>query len=70
MSSTVVPALHYKDAKAAIRFLVDGCSFTEKAVFEGESGRVEHAELVHGTGTAHSRFASRSTPTMAAGATR
>ncbi|MCO6010315.1 VOC family protein [Actinoallomurus purpureus] len=45
MSETRVwPALLYKDAHAAIRFLVDAFGFEEVAVYETD-GRVDHAEL-------------------------
>ncbi|MEV5754722.1 VOC family protein [Actinoallomurus sp. NPDC052308] len=45
MSETRVwPALRYKDARAAIRFLVDAFGFEEIAVYE-DDGRVAHAEL-------------------------
>ncbi|GAA4632167.1 VOC family protein [Actinoallomurus vinaceus] len=45
MSETRIwPALRYKDAHAAIRFLVDAFGFEEVAVYENDD-RVEHAEL-------------------------
>ncbi|MCO5998872.1 VOC family protein [Actinoallomurus rhizosphaericola] len=45
MSETRVwPALRYKDAHAAIRFLADAFGFEEVAVYE-DDGRVAHAEL-------------------------
>jgi uncharacterized glyoxalase superfamily protein PhnB len=34
----------YRDARAAIRFLVDAFGFEEKAAY-GEGGQVDHAEL-------------------------
>ncbi|GAA0372401.1 VOC family protein [Actinoallomurus spadix] len=40
----VWPALRYKDAHAAIRFLVDAFGFEEVTVHE-DDGRVAHAEL-------------------------
>ncbi|MBJ6631777.1 VOC family protein [Streptomyces griseoincarnatus] len=46
----VVPTLLYADAKAAIRQLTEGLGFTEVAVYEGEDGTVEHAELAQGNG--------------------
>lgn len=42
----VWPALRYKDAPAAIRFLVDGLGFEEVAVYPGKTeGTIDHAEL-------------------------
>lgn len=50
MRSSVMPALRYSDAKAAIAWLekVFGC--TRHAVYEGPDGSVGHAELVLGGG--------------------
>lgn len=38
------PCLTYRDARAAIRFLVEGLGLTERVVY-GEGDRVDHAEL-------------------------
>ncbi|WP_030691641.1 VOC family protein [Streptomyces globisporus] len=46
----ICPALRYEDAKAAIKQLTEGFGFTEHAVYEGEDGRVMHAELTCGNG--------------------
>ncbi|SED66145.1 VOC family protein [Streptomyces sp. TLI_105] len=46
----ICPALRYEDAKAAIKQLTEGFGFTEHAVYEGEDGRVMHAELACGNG--------------------
>ncbi|MFJ5830523.1 VOC family protein [Streptomyces sp. NPDC093089] len=46
----ICPALRYEDAKAAIKQLTEGFGFTERAVYEGEDGRVVHAELAYGNG--------------------
>ncbi|MEU2231736.1 MULTISPECIES: VOC family protein [Streptomyces] len=46
----ICPALRYADAKAAIKQLTEGFGFTEHAVYEGEDGRVMHAELKCGNG--------------------
>ncbi|RZL83697.1 MAG: glyoxalase [Rhodococcus sp. (in: high G+C Gram-positive bacteria)] len=43
-TTCVWPTLVYRDARAAIRFLVDAFGFDEKAVY-GEGDRVDHAEL-------------------------
>jgi uncharacterized glyoxalase superfamily protein PhnB len=48
--STVMPALHYRDARKAIDFLVNAFGFTKKAVYEDDSGVVMHAELTFGNG--------------------
>jgi uncharacterized glyoxalase superfamily protein PhnB len=42
---SIYPTFRYKDAKAAIRFLVDAFGFTEKFVKETPDGTVAHAEL-------------------------
>lgn len=47
---TISPALVYSDAKAAIRQLTEAFGFTEVAVYEGEGGVVQHAELSYGNG--------------------
>ncbi|MEE1818979.1 VOC family protein [Streptomyces sp. NPDC090082] len=46
----ICPTLRYQDAKAAIRQLTEGFGFSEHAVYEGEDGRVMHAELACGNG--------------------
>lgn len=46
----VFPALRYRDADAAIEWLKSAFKFEEKAVFRGEDGAVNHAELVLGAG--------------------
>ncbi|MGH9599167.1 MAG: VOC family protein [Terracidiphilus sp.] len=48
--STVIPALRYRDATAAIEWLCSVLGFTRKAVYEGPNGTVGHAELVLGGG--------------------
>ena len=50
MSGSLVPTLRYDDASAAITLLTEGFGFTVRARHEGPTGRVVHAELVHGTG--------------------
>ncbi|MFE5297439.1 VOC family protein [Streptomyces sp. NPDC056632] len=49
-SPDICPTLTYEDAKAAIRLLTEGFGFTADAVYEGEDGRVVHAELSYGNG--------------------
>jgi uncharacterized glyoxalase superfamily protein PhnB len=48
--ATIVPALRYRDAKAAIAFLCDGLGFQRHAVYEDKDGSVMHAELSFGNG--------------------
>jgi uncharacterized glyoxalase superfamily protein PhnB len=50
MAATVIPALRYVDAPAAIDFLVEAFGFEARMVVEGETGSIEHAQLVHGSG--------------------
>jgi uncharacterized glyoxalase superfamily protein PhnB len=47
---SVIPALQYDDAKAAIEFLCKAFGFEKNAVYEGHGGSVEHAQLVLGNG--------------------
>ena len=47
---TVIPAFRYKDAPAAIEFLVDAFGFERNAVYEGEGGTIDHAQLTHENG--------------------
>jgi uncharacterized glyoxalase superfamily protein PhnB len=49
-TSTVIPALQYQDAPAAIEFLCQAFGFERKAVYEGKGGTIEHAELTLGNG--------------------
>ena len=48
--STVIPALRYKDAPAAIDWLCNVIGFERKAVYEGPNGTIGHAELSLGGG--------------------
>jgi uncharacterized glyoxalase superfamily protein PhnB len=48
--STVIPALRYRDAKAAIAWLEKVLGFMRHAVYEGPDGSIGHAELVLGGG--------------------
>lgn len=49
-AATIIPALQYQDAHAAIDFLCKAFGFEKKAVYEGEDGGVAHAELTLGNG--------------------
>jgi uncharacterized glyoxalase superfamily protein PhnB len=51
MAGTIAPYLYYEDARAAVDWLCRAFGFEKVAVFEGEGGRVEHAELRLGDGT-------------------
>ncbi|MGI8564704.1 MAG: VOC family protein [Candidatus Dormibacter sp.] len=56
----VIPSFSYQDAKAAINFLEKAFGFEVHAVYEGEGGTIDHAELRFGNGmimlgTAHDR---------------
>jgi uncharacterized glyoxalase superfamily protein PhnB len=46
----VFPALHYRDANAAIDWLKQAFGAEEKEVHRGDDGVVQHAELQLGTG--------------------
>jgi uncharacterized glyoxalase superfamily protein PhnB len=50
MNSTIIPTLRYRDADAAIEWLKNVFGFEEKAVYRGEDGVVQHAELRLGDG--------------------
>jgi uncharacterized glyoxalase superfamily protein PhnB len=47
---TVIAALQYEDAPAAIEFLCRAFGFERKAVFQGEGDTIAHAELTLGNG--------------------
>lgn len=48
--STVIPALRYRDARAAIEWLCGVLGFSRHSVFEGTGGVINHAELALGGG--------------------
>lgn len=48
--STIMPALRYRDAHAAIEWLCNVLGFARHAVYEGPNGTVGHAELTLGNG--------------------
>lgn len=48
--SPVIPSLRYRDAPAAITFLVDGLGFRLTARYPEDGKTVDHAELVRGDG--------------------
>ncbi len=49
-SATIVPALRYRDAKAAIAFLCSAFGFTKHLVVPGEGNVIHHAQLTLGNG--------------------
>ena len=49
-TATIIPALQYEDARAAVDFLCRAFGFEAKAVYEGEGGAIAHAELTLGNG--------------------
>ena len=48
--STIIPCLRYRDAHAAIDWLCKAFGFEKQAVYENDSGGVEHAQLTLGNG--------------------
>ena len=48
--ATIVPAMRYRDAKAAIAWLCKAFGFVENAVYEDGDGLVAHAQLTFGNG--------------------
>jgi uncharacterized glyoxalase superfamily protein PhnB len=48
--ATIVPALQYRDAVAAIEFLCRAFGFEKRAVYEGDGGTIAHAQLTLGNG--------------------
>ena len=48
--STIMPALRYRDAPAAIEWLSKVLGFARRAVYEGPDGTIAHAELTLGGG--------------------
>lgn len=50
MSAKIYPILTYHDAKRAIDWLGEAFGFEPLAVYEGDNGRIDHAELKLGEG--------------------
>lgn len=48
--STIIPSLRYRDAHAAIDWLVRVFGFAKQAVYEGPNNTVAHAQLTRGKG--------------------
>lgn len=49
-TATVIPAIRYRDAPAAVDWLCEAFGFERRMVVEGEDGGIAHAELCFGTG--------------------
>ena len=49
-TSTVIPAMRYRDANAAIEWLCKAFGFEKHLVVPGENGTVAHAQLAFGNG--------------------
>lgn len=49
-TATIFPAMGYRDAPRAVRFLQEAFGFTEKAVYPTDDGKIAHAELRFGNG--------------------
>lgn len=43
----IIPSLSYHDAKKAIKWLCNAFDFKEHVVYEGEDGKVTHAQLTY-----------------------
>jgi len=61
-TSTVIPAVRYRDAHAAIDWLVQALGFEKKAVYDGPDNTVAHAELTFGNGMIMLGSASNQSP--------
>ncbi|HVG26214.1 MAG TPA: VOC family protein [Acidobacteriaceae bacterium] len=48
--SSIIPAVRYRDAHAAIDWLVRVFGFERQAVYDGPEGTVAHAQLTYGGG--------------------
>lgn len=64
---SIIPALRYQDASAAIDFLVDAFGFARNAVYASEDGRIDHAQLTLGSGMVMLGSAAEDDPFSAAG---
>jgi uncharacterized glyoxalase superfamily protein PhnB len=60
--STLIPSMRYRDAHAAIDWLVRVFGFHKQAVYDGPDGTVAHAQLTLGGGMVMLGSASNSSP--------
>ena len=60
--STVIPALRYRDAPAAIEWLCKAFGFEKQAVYPNPDGTVAHAQLTFGNGMIMLGSAVKGTP--------
>ena len=49
-TTTIIPALRYRDAPAAIEWLCEAFGFEKHLVVPGGNGTIDHAQLVFGNG--------------------
>ena len=49
-SATIIPALRYRDARAAIEFLCRAFGFEKTLVVDGPNNTIAHAQLTFGNG--------------------
>ena len=47
---SIIPALRYKDAHAAIDWLCEAFGFEKRVVYLGDDGLIKHAQLTFGNG--------------------
>ena len=65
---TVLPALRYDDAQAALDFLCEASGAEQHAVYRGDGGTIHHAELCFGNGIVMLGSAREGAPASGGGA--
>ncbi|MGA2114692.1 MAG: VOC family protein [Bryobacteraceae bacterium] len=60
--STVIPAMRYRDAPAAIEWLCRAFGFEKQAVYPNPDGSIAHAQLVFGNGMVMLGSVNKGTP--------
>lgn len=60
--STIIPAMRYRDAPAAIEWLCKAFGFEKQAVYPNADGTIGHAQLTFGNGMVMLGSASKGTP--------
>jgi len=48
--ATVMPTMRYRNAAAALEWLIKAFGFEKKVAYTGENGEITHAELTYGNG--------------------